>query len=169
MPGEPGEPGEPVLTVDTFVNVVASTRLPAGFLRDMASTLRTRGLPDDDCIYPSLILDPSRYLSSISFVRALGRHGSERTDQYIFFVFSFCLVFLDLAFLRRCFFLVRMQRSLSKAHFAINIALPIVALLSIVLRFIARRRQKAHLKGDDWVVVAAMVCHVTAIAISYLR
>lgn len=44
---------------------------------------------------------------------------------------------------------------------AVNVALILLASISVVLRLLARRLHKAPLKADDYVMIAAMVSPIT--------
>ncbi len=41
---------------------------------------------------------------------------------------------------------------------ALGITLPIISILSVILRFEARRVKRVYLGADDWTILAALVC-----------
>jgi len=53
-----------------------------------------------------------------------------------------------------------MQYELSKSKCAADVILPVLATSAVALRFIARKKQKVPLQGDDWFILAALLLAV---------
>ena len=47
----------------------------------------------------------------------------------------------------------------------INISTFVLAVISIILRFVSRRLSRAHFWWDDWLMISAIVCYVTFLCI----
>ena len=49
---------------------------------------------------------------------------------------------------------------LSRSVIAANVVLIALASIAVILRLVARRKQRLALKGDDFTIIAALVCGV---------
>ena len=50
----------------------------------------------------------------------------------------------------------------------VSIALPIISILAVLLRFESRRIKRVPLGADDWTILAALVSHSTSLLSSML-